>query len=273
MPETCSAEEHLLLYFCRKRLPSMPFRDHFSSNADQYAEFRPGYPDALFDYLTSLTRQQDLAWDCGTGNGQAALALAQRFKRVVATDASQAQIAHAVEHPRIEYRIEGAESTSLTRQSVDLTTVSTAVHWFNFDRFYDEVRRVSRPGAILAVWTYRVPSVNPSVDSVLNAFADETLSPYWPERLHYVTEHYRTLPFPFEERKPPFFTMHTEWNLDRLVGMLRSWSGTSIYKEANGVDPVDQLLPDLTSAWGSPQTVRAMTWKLFMRVGIVPKAD
>lgn len=251
----------------------MPFRDHFSSHAAQYAEFRPGYPDALFDYLTSLTPRQALAWDCGTGNGQAALALAQRFERVIATDASQAQIAHAVEHPHIEYRIEGAESTSLVDGSVDLTTVSTAVHWFDFEGFFDEVRRVSRPRAILAVWTYRVPSINPSVDSVLNAYADETLAPYWPDRLQYVKHHYRTLPFPFKEHQPPPFTMHTDWNLHQLVGMLRSWSGTAIYTDANGVDPVDQLLPELASAWGSPRTVHSMTWSIYMRVGVVSKAD
>jgi ubiquinone/menaquinone biosynthesis C-methylase UbiE len=248
----------------------MPFRDHFSGNADTYAAFRPGYPDELFDYLTSLTIRQDLAWDCGTGNGQAALALAQRFRRVIATDASQAQLSHAVQHQRIEYRTEGTESTSLDDQSVDLTTVSTAVQWCDFDRFFAEVRRVSRPGAILAVWAYRVPSVSPSVDAVLNKYADETLAPYWPERVEYLNQHYRTLPFPFEELRPPRFTIRKNWDLHHLVGMMRSWSGTTAYLDAKRVDPIQQLLPDLTAAWGSPDDVHPMTWDVFMRVGVVP---
>ena len=70
-------------------------KDHFSGHADRYEAFRPTYPDALFLYLSSLCTRRDLGWDCATGNGQAAVALAPYFSAIIATDASQKQIDHA----------------------------------------------------------------------------------------------------------------------------------------------------------------------------------
>ena len=70
----------------------MPFRDYFSSHSKEYAWHRPSYPESMFDYLASLAPGRELAWDCGTGNGQAALALTNNFQQVVATDASAAQV-------------------------------------------------------------------------------------------------------------------------------------------------------------------------------------
>ena len=49
----------------------------------------------LFTYLASLCPAHDLAWDCATGNGQAAVALAPHFEQVIATDASAQQIDQA----------------------------------------------------------------------------------------------------------------------------------------------------------------------------------
>lgn len=123
----------------------MSFRDHFSQLAHDYARYRPQYPADLFEYLASLAPARRLAWDCGAGNGQAALQLAQYFDRVYATDASPEQIDHAYQHEKIEYRVEQAERASLASGSVDLVTVAVAVHWFDLDVFYQEVRRVLKP--------------------------------------------------------------------------------------------------------------------------------
>jgi riboflavin synthase len=75
------------------------FKDHFSTASDRYAAHRPDYPPELFDWLASLCPQHDLAWDCATGNGQAALGLTTHFRRIVASDASAAQIRHAQSPP------------------------------------------------------------------------------------------------------------------------------------------------------------------------------
>jgi ubiquinone/menaquinone biosynthesis C-methylase UbiE len=181
----------------------MVFIDHFSELAEQYSQYRPGYPLELFDYLTGIALARELAWDCGTGSGQAAVALTRHFQSVIATDASREQIANAFPHPRVDYRVEPAEITSIENGSVDLITVGTAVHWFDFDLFYTEAQRVGKSGAVLAVWTYHLPVMAPDLDDILERYYRETLNGYWSDRLKYLDARYTTLPFPFDEIEPP----------------------------------------------------------------------
>jgi ubiquinone/menaquinone biosynthesis C-methylase UbiE len=132
------------------------FKDHFSSVAGNYAAFRPDYPRELFQWLASVSPARSAAWDCATGNGQAAVGLAEYFKTVIGTDASADQIANATPHPKIRYSVVPAEKSGLTAQSMDLITVAQSAHWFDLDRFYSEVRRVLRPGGCVALWCYGV---------------------------------------------------------------------------------------------------------------------
>lgn len=246
------------------------FADHFSGHAREYAQLRPRYSGAMFDYLASLAPARDLAWDCGTGNGQAALALAERFLSVVATDASAEQIRHAFRHERIEYRVEPAEATSVDDRSVDLVTVGTAAHWFDFDRFYMEIRRVAKPGGVLAVWTYHFPhSLGRDVDRAVERFYHETLRGFWPAEIRHLEEHYRTLPFPFDEIEPPAFTMEADWTLDDLMGFMSSWSASRRYREHHGRDPVVEVGDELRAAWGRADTPRRISWPLHFRIGRV----
>lgn len=245
------------------------FEDHFSRLADAYAAHRPGYPQALFAHLASLAPGRELAWDCGTGNGQAAVALAAFFGQVYATDASEEQIAKAFVHERVQYAVEAAENTSLADDSVDLVTVGTAVHWFNFEGFFDEVRRVTKPGGVLAVWTYHLPIIEPAVDACLERYYRETLAGYWPERIRYLEDRYRTLPFPFTEIEAPPFEAQATWRLDELVGFLSSWSATRNYAQQNERHPLPEIMDELQEAWGEPDQPRLVRWPLHLRVGKV----
>ena len=247
----------------------MPFQDHFSGQAKEYAQHRPRYPEAMFKYLASLAPSRELAWDCGTGNGQAALALADRFQRVIATDASAAQIESAFPHERIEYRVEPSEHTTMPSGTVDLITVGTAVHWFDFDPFYAEVRRVSKPNAVLAVWTYHLPVIEPEIDGWLECFYRETLADYWPERIRYLDQRYETLPFPFEEIHPPEFEMETVWSLENLIGFLASWSAVRKLVEVRGEVAFIEQARELERIWGKQPTKRKVHWPLHFRVGKV----
>jgi len=248
----------------------MGFHDHFSNRAEDYAQYRPTYPGDLFDYLASIAPATERAWDCGTGNGQAALALAARFRQVIATDASAEQIENAFAHERIDYRVEPAEETTIEAKSVDLVTVGTAVHWFDFNAFYDEVRRVGKPGAILAVWTYFFPIIDRGVDQWLERYYRETLDGYWPERIRHLETHYRMLPFPFAEIESPAFHMEAEWDLHDLAGFIASWSATQKYVEEKGKSALDSVLRDLQERWGEEDQVRAINWPLYFRIGRVP---
>ena len=250
----------------------MSFSDHFSAVASNYAEYRPRYPDSLFDWLAGLPAHRETAWDCATGSGQAAVALASRFERVIATDASAGQIAAATPHPRVEYRVAPAEASSLDPASVDLVTVAQALHWFDRPAFYAEARRVLRPDGVVAAWTYGHPSIDePRADAALQRFYSETVGPYWPTERALVDAGYRTIDFPFNEVAPPFFEMETRWTLDFLVGYVATWSAVTRFRAATGEDPLPAFAEALEPAWGDPQLVRRITWPLALKVGRLSK--
>lgn len=245
------------------------FKDHFSGHAPDYRSHRPTYPPELFAYLASVSIGRTLAWDCGTGNGQAAVVLADHFDRVFATDPSAEQIANAEPHPKIEYAVAPAEACPLTDISADLITVAQAIHWFDFDRFYAEVRRVLRPGGVIAAWGYAFHRVNQAVDAVLEKLESEFVSPYWPPERAYPEARYTTLPFPFADVPAPLFTMNMSWTLADTLGYLNTWSATKRFIKAHGFNPVERLTPEFAVAWGNPNEPRAVTWDLFLKVGRV----
>jgi SAM-dependent methyltransferase len=246
------------------------FRDYFSDRPEIYSKYRPTYPVALFEYLASIAPSRELAWDCGTGNGQAAVKLAYHFKQVIATDLSARQIENAFPHEKVDYRVEPAEHTSISARSVDLITCAIAVHWFEFDRFYNEVRRVGKPGGILAVFAYHLPTIEPKIDRSLERYNGEILQGYWPGRIRYNDERYRTLPFPFEEIQPPYFEMRAEWDLKMLAGFLDSWSATQYFMKEKGYHPLDEIAGELEQNWGDKDRVRRIRWPLHLRIGRLP---
>ena len=247
---------------------SQPFHDHFSGVANRYADFRPHYPAALFDYLASLAPATAVVWDCAAGNGQATLDLARRFDRVVATDASREQIASATAHPNVEFRVAPAEQSGLQDESVGLITVAQALHWFDLDRFYAEARRVLIPGGLLAAWAYGIDEVdNECVNQIVQDFYANTVGPYWPPERKLVEEGYRTILFPFQEITPPRFRMEARWTLDELLGYFSTWSATSRFIKATGRNPLEPLSDALARAWGNVHSARLIVWPLSLRVG------
>lgn len=244
------------------------FKDHFSARAATYAANRPGYPDALFDWIVSLAPGRACVWDCATGNGQAAVALAERFDRVVATDASATQIEHATPHARVEYRVAPAEASGLADASVDVVTVAQALHWFDRRAFFAEARRVLRPGGAVVVWSYDDCDCPDDVriDAVVRRVGRVDMGPWWPPERAQVGEGYLAMDFPFAEIAPPGFAMRVEWTLERLVGYFRSWSATQRYVQANGRDPIASVERELAMLWPAGET-RTISWPLFVRAG------
>jgi SAM-dependent methyltransferase len=249
-----------------------PFLDHFSRDSAAYAEFRPRYPEALLATLAGIAPSRELAWDCATGTGQAATALAAFMARVHATDASAAQIASAEAHARVSYAVAPAHASGLADASVDLVMVAQALHWFDLPAFYHEVRRVLRPRGVLAVWCYGLLSIDEAIDAVLRRFYVETVGPFWPpERVH-VDRGYRDLPFPFEEIALPSFAMETTMSLPELLGYVSTWSAVAQYVRARHEDPLPALRAALAPPWGDAQRSRVVRWPLAVRAGRVASA-
>lgn len=241
------------------------FKDHFSGHADRYARYRPDYPDALFRWLADAAPARERAWDCATGNGQAAVALAEHFAEVAATDASAEQVRSAFPHPRVAYRVAPAEASGLADASVDLVTVAQALHWFDAPAFFAEARRVLRPGGVLAVWAYEVFRVSPNVDAVVDHLYRDVVGPYWPPERKAIEEGYRGYTLPFEPVAAPPFEMEKRWTAEEVFGYLRTWSAVAKFIGANGFGPVERIAPELAAAWGGG--AREVRWPLVLLVG------
>ncbi len=244
------------------------FKDHFSNMSGSYSEFRPGYPAELFRYLCSIAPSNELAWDCATGSGQAAVALAQDFTAVIATDASAQQIKKARSHSSVEYRVAPAEYSGLESGSVDLITVAQALHWFDLPGFMQEAQRVMRPGGVLAVWTYNLFRVTPMIDAVVGDLYWRTLKGFWSDERGMVERGYRDLVMPFAELELPRFHMSAYWTLEHLLGYLRTWSAVQSYTESSGKCPVAGISPRLAQEWGGDGLKRKISWPLSVRVGV-----
>ncbi|MEJ2141248.1 MAG: class I SAM-dependent methyltransferase [Gammaproteobacteria bacterium] len=241
--------------------------DHFSKQASDYSLYRPLYPQSLFAYLATLTPHHDRAWDCATGNGQAAIALASFYNSVEATDASEKQIKQTSPHEKIHYLVCEASNTPFTENHFDLITVAQALHWFDLDSFYKEVKRVSKPGGIFSAWCYGLFNIDAGIDECIHYFYSETVGPFWPEERRYIHDGYTTLTFPFERIQPPQFAMSVRWDLRQVIGYLGTWSAVQYYRERHGQDPVVQIASELESMWGDSQEKRTINWPIYLHVG------
>jgi SAM-dependent methyltransferase len=243
------------------------FKDYFSGHAAEYARHRPTYPPELFAHLAELAPRREQAWDCATGSGQAALALAAHFAHVIATDASPEQLSSAAVHARVAYRLAAAERSGIETATVDCVTIAQALHWFDLEAFYAEVRRVLVPRGVIAAWSYDVASISPQVDAILARYYREIVGPYWPAERSAVENGYRTLAFPFEELATGRWEMRVHWELEQLLGYVATWSASRRYAAARGSDPLDLVRAELERAWGAAP--RDVTWPLLARIGRV----
>ena len=239
--------------------------DRFSGHADRYACYRIDYPDALYDYVLSFVNERQSAWDCATGNGQVASTLARYFDQVEATDISQTQLEQALVLPNVRYQISRAEKTPFADNQFDLVTVGQALHWFDAEAFHREVRRVLKPGGVVAEWGYGLNTVSPEVDALVNDFYINVIGAYWDSMRRHIENQYAQLPFDFANPQRADFTVERHWTAGWFLNYLRTWSAVRNFIATNGLDPVDALAKPLTVAWGLGE--RLVQFPVFLRLG------
>ena len=247
----------------------MSTKDLFSEHASDYAAFRPDYPMELYEFIFNQVQRFDFAWDCGTGNGQAAKILSVRFEKVFATDISDRQMEMAIQASNIFYSVSKAEETIFPDNQFDLITVAQAVHWFDLKKFYSEVLRTAKPNSVVAIWGYGLLRIEPQMDLAIDHFYKNVIGPYWDAERILIDHAYSTLEFPFEEVIVPKFTFVKKWDAHQLEGYLTTWSAVQKFIKKNSSNPVLELMETLKG--GFEGSVRDINFPLFSRVGVVRK--
>jgi SAM-dependent methyltransferase len=243
----------------------LSFADHFSTIAKGYAAYRPRYPQALARALAERCERHDLAWDAGCGNGQLSVALGDQFGRVIASEPSRAQIDAAERHPRVEYRCEPAEKSTLDDASADLAVAAQAAHWFDWPRYVAEVERVARPGALVALVSYGILRVDGDAAAIIAHYYRDVVGPYWPPGRHHVENGYRDLAWPWPSVEAPAIDMTAAWTRDELVGYVMTWSATVKLVDVVGPAPLDAFRAELAAVWPDAER-RTVTWPLAIRL-------
>ncbi|HRQ49351.1 MAG TPA: class I SAM-dependent methyltransferase [Agriterribacter sp.] len=245
-------------------------KDNFSTQSDKYAKYRPTYPPDFFEFLNANVQDKGNAWDCGTGNGQVAYELAKTFNNVFATDISQQQIDNALQTANISYSVQPAEKTNFDNEFFSLIVVAQAIHWFDFDMFYAEVRRTAKDNALLCVVGYGTLEIAEQINNVIAAFYNNVIGKYWDKERRYIDEKYTTIPFPFDEIQRPNFVITQHWTLEHLIGYLNTWSAVKHFIKQNGFNPVDKLRTEIEQLWDNGQ-IKQVRFPLLLRIGRITK--
>lgn len=222
---------------------------HASAN---YARSRPLYPPDLFEWIAAQCERHDAAWDCATGNGQAALGLAPYFAQVYATDVSREQLEQAMPQANVYYSAQSGEQPAFADNSFDLIVVAQALHWFDFARFWPEVMRVARRGAFFCAWGYDWLITPPEIDQRLVQPFRDIIAPYWAANNQLLWNGYRDadIAFPFTRLATPNFSMQLDWTVDQLLAYLQTWSAYKRSQLNEGAQQhMERLLRDIQATF------------------------
>ncbi len=244
---------------------------NFSKYAAEYSQLRPKYPEEIFVFLWEICKKREIALDCGTGNGQAAISLAKYFQRVIAFDTSEEQLALAIPQRNIDYIQSAAEKIDLLDNSIDLIISAQAMHWFDHAKFYKEVFRIARSQAIIAAWCYNIPTISDEIDNVLFELYALLMESSQMMQIKYVHDCYKTIPFPFDKIQAPKFFMKENWDYSMLLGHLKTWPSVRNHQARFGENSLDPFFEKLKFQWGDIYKKFLVTWPLYLITGQIKK--
>lgn len=238
----------------------------FSASAGHYAQFRPVYPDALFDWLAAQSPTNDSVLDIAAGNGQASLPLLSHFRRVLACDASTQQLCATSDWRGVERFVADAEHLPLRDGQLDLIVVAQALHWFASPAFFAQARRALKPGGLFCAWCYSLLKIDPALDEIIDRLHAQTLASYWPNGRASVDSGYRDIHPPFARIAVPAFAIEAHWRFEQVIGYLHTWSAAIRWQQVNGSNPIAAIENQLRDAWGN-EDMRRVSWPLHFLAG------
>ena len=241
-------------------------KDNFSQNSEDYRNFRPNYPNKVFDFIFKNLKSFENAGDVGTGNGQVAVNLSEKFENVFGTDISKNQIANAEKRGNIQYSVQPAETTDFKDNFFDLIIVGQAIHWFDFEKFYAEVHRVGRKNGLIVALGYGRIEAEENINKIIDELYYGILGKYWDKERKYIDENYQTIPFPFEEIESPKFVNSYEWTFYQLIGYLSTWSALKHFQKENGYNPLEEISARLENFLLPDEKIK-VKFPILLRIG------
>jgi SAM-dependent methyltransferase len=237
----------------------------FGRQSATYAKGRPGYPPKLYNWIVANSLETQTVWDVGCGSGQATCSLADYFKRVHATDISDAQVLAARPQTNIEYAVAEAHETGLPDDWADVITVATALHWFSEQNFWDEVARVGKPGGLFCAWTYQLPAGPVDVMRDFLTPVYELIDPYWAKGNRICMAGYdaENLNCPLNVIKTPELTADSLWTASQLADFAQSWSAHLRAREDGHEEPLKTLRDDFLARYGDEEIFIYLPLSLF----------
>ncbi|WP_027398665.1 class I SAM-dependent methyltransferase [Anaerovorax odorimutans] len=245
----------------------MEYSKLFNKNSKLYLSSRPAYPKELYNYLNSICKERGVAWDCACGNGQVAIDLIRYFNKVYATDISENQISNSIKHEGIEYYVQSSDKTNFKDNSFDLICVAQALHWFNYDTFWSEVKRVLKKDGIFAAWGYSWFNIDKEIDTLIQSEFREKIRTYWAPQNKILWDNYENINLPFKKINSPDIEMSIEWDINELFAYMQSWSATRLCIEAEGTDFYSNAYKKIKGIWGNEENKKKVKMNFCMIVG------
>ncbi|XP_033748406.1 putative methyltransferase DDB_G0268948 [Pecten maximus] len=256
-----------------------------ADHAKLYAKYRPTYPNEVYNELKRYCNHPeasgcDKAVDVGCGNGQSTVPLTNIFKIVYGRDISEKQISEAEKHgPGINYSVGTAEDLSfLENDTVDLVTTAQALHWMDRPQFYEEARRVLRPGGALVVYGYGNCTLDKEeAQQIVWQFYQHTLDGYWDKERRHIDDCLATVELPFKGwSRLDTLSINRTWEVDSFIGYLSSWSAWQTFVKSH---PKSSVLEDIRNKLKAiyqdedlqEVTSVRITWPIYMLFGRKPK--
>ncbi|CAF1236547.1 unnamed protein product [Rotaria sordida] len=214
-----------------------------AQHAARYALTRPTYPPAVMEQIISFLAMKykdiyDYAADIGCGSGQSTELLSPYFQKVYGYDVSENQIKEAKTKNKIsniEYKVNTNNAIPHANKSLCLITAAQAAHWFDLKQFYSEANRTLKQMGVLAIYGYELPKIDGEHSSQLNEIFQnfyKKLLPYFPPDRHQIDSKYADIILPFEEKiRDESVKIKYEWNLDRFLAYISTWSGYVHYMQ------------------------------------------
>lgn len=235
----------------------------YSTSPALYRDCRPSYGSEIYSHISSLLKDNQKAWDCACGSGQATIEVAKFVDYVIGTDPDPSQLEKGAIAGNVDYLRASETVETFGEESIDLVTVATGIHWINRPKFYKEVERVLKKGGVLATWGYTGVDLNSEIDAVIKGIVKTHLMPYYPKEILIAFNGYQDIELPMNKIQSPNFDVVHNWDFEKLMNYIQSFTAMQRYLKTHGKSAVSLFRDELLEAWGGDKTsIKNLTWEL-----------